>query len=53
MILTRNEVVDQLNEIIVVPATRTIRWLATEVLLSPNDGMPSACALSFEHVALG
>lgn len=52
MILTRNEVVDQLNEIIVVPATRTIRGLATEVLLSPDDGMPSACALNFDHVAL-
>jgi len=30
LILTRNEVMDQLNEIIVVPATRTIRGLTTE-----------------------
>jgi mRNA interferase MazF len=31
LILTRNEIIDRLNEIIVVPATRTIRGLTTEV----------------------
>ena len=44
LILTRNEVVDRLNEIIVVPVTRTIRGLTTEVELTPEDGMPVACA---------
>jgi hypothetical protein len=34
-----------LNEIIVVPATRTIRGIDTEVVLTPEDGMPAACAL--------
>jgi mRNA interferase MazF len=52
LILTRNGVIDQLNEIIVAPATRTIRGLATEVVLSPEDGMPVLCALNFDHVAL-
>jgi hypothetical protein len=33
LILTRNEVIDHLNEIIVAPITRTIRGLATEVVL--------------------
>jgi mRNA interferase MazF len=42
-----------LNEIVVAPATRTIRGIATEVLLSTDDGMPTACALNFDHVALG
>ena len=50
--LTRNEVIDLLNEIIVVPATRTIRGLTTEVILTPDDGMPAACALNFDHVSL-
>ena len=40
LILTRNEVIDSLNEIIVVPATRTIRGLTTEVELTLEDGMP-------------
>ena len=51
-VLTRNEVIDLLNEIIVVPATRTIRGLTTEVILTPDDGMPAACALNFDHVSL-
>ena len=52
LILTRSEVIDRLNEIIVVPATRTIRGLTTEVVLTTDDGMPTVCALNFDHVAL-
>ena len=52
LILTRSDVIDQLNEIIVAPATRTIRGLTTEVVLSPEDGMPVLCALNFDHVSL-
>jgi mRNA interferase MazF len=52
LILTRNDVIEQLNEIIVAPATRTIRGLMTEVVLTMADGMPTACALNFDHVAL-
>jgi len=40
LILTRNEVIDRLNEIIVVPVTRMIRGLSTEVVLTTDDGMP-------------
>ena len=52
LILTRDEVADRLNEIIVAPVTRTIRGLTTEVVLTPDDGMPTACALNFDHIAL-
>ena len=52
LILTRNEVMDRLNEIIVVPVTRTIRGLTTEVALSSDDSMPVVCALNFDHVSL-
>lgn len=52
LLLTRSDVIETLNEIIVAPATRTIRGLSTEVLLSTADGMPHACALNFDHVAL-
>lgn len=51
LILTRSHVIDRLNEIVVVPATRTIRGLPTEVVLTPEDGMPVACALNFDHVS--
>ena len=52
LILSRNEVTDHLNDIIVVPVTRTIRGLTTEMLLSSDDGMPVVCVLNFDHVSL-
>src|SRR3970282_1863163 len=52
LVLTRDAAIDTLNEIIAFPATRTIRGLSTEVLLSPNDGMPAGCALNFDHVGI-
>jgi mRNA interferase MazF len=45
-------VLDRLNEIVVPPVTRTIRRLSTEVLLSPDHGMPVLCALNFDHLSL-
>lgn len=46
LLLTRSTVIDTLNELIVVPATRTIRGLATEVVLSTDDGMPPRALLT-------
>lgn len=50
LVLGRDEVAGRLNEVIVVPITRTIRGLATEVILTPDDGMPVTCALNLDHV---
>jgi mRNA interferase MazF len=52
MILTRSDVIETLNELIVVPVTRTIRGLTTELILTHEDGMPVTCALNFDHVSL-
>ena len=52
LILTRDEVIDRLNETNVGPVTRTIRGISTEVVLTPEEGMPVVCALNFDHVAL-
>jgi mRNA interferase MazF len=52
LILTREEVLKHLNEVIVVPVTRTVRGLATEVVLTPEDGMPVVSALNLDHVSL-
>jgi mRNA interferase MazF len=52
LVLTREEVIDRLNEIIVAPVTRTIRGLRTEVVLTEEDGMPAACAVNFDHISL-
>jgi mRNA interferase MazF len=50
--LTRDAIIDQLGEILAAPITRTIRGLAVEVLLTPEDGMPLACAANFDHVSI-
>jgi len=52
LILTRSDIIERLNEIIVVPVTRTIRGLTTEVILTLDDGMPTTCALNFDHISL-
>ena len=52
LILARDAVADVLNEIVVVPVTRTIRGLSTEVVLTEEDGMPVTCALNFDHISL-
>jgi mRNA interferase MazF len=51
LILSRDSVLPRLNEVIVV-ATRTIRGIDTEVVLTQEDGMPTACALNFDHISL-
>jgi mRNA interferase MazF len=52
LILTRNEVIPVLNQVLAVPATRTIRGIPTEVGLGPDDGMPEECVLSLDNVTL-
>jgi len=52
LVITRNEAIDKLYEILVVPATRTVRGIATEVAIDREDGMPNACALSLDNTFL-
>jgi mRNA interferase MazF len=52
LLFTRDEVIDTLNELIVAPVTRTVRGLETELLLTPDDGMPVVCAVNLDHVGL-
>ena len=49
-ILTRQAAIAVLRTVLVAPATRTVRGIPTEVLLGPDDGMPEACALSFDNL---
>jgi len=50
LILTREAAIPVLRRVLVVPATRTIRGIPSEVLLSEEDGMPERCALSFDNL---
>jgi len=51
VILTRNAAIDNLHSIIIAPLTRTIRGIPTQVELSPEDGVQSACAISLDNMA--
>ncbi len=50
VVMTRDQAIGALNEVLVVLATTTIRDLTTEVRLGPEDGMPRECVLNPDHV---
>ena len=51
-VLTRTAAIPVLRSLLVVPATRTIRGIPTEVFLDEDDGMPTECALSLDNVTV-
>ena len=52
LILTRDGAIPVLNQLLAVPATRTVRGIPTEVVLGVADGMPGECALTLDNVTL-
>jgi mRNA interferase MazF len=50
VILTRDAVLEYLGEVTVAPLTRTIRGLASEVALSPADGVLSDCVINCQRL---
>lgn len=52
LVLTRETAVPILHSVIAVPATRTVRGIATEVPLKRDDGMPADCVLSLDNTTL-
>ena len=50
VVLTRQSALRYLNELTVAPTTSTIRDIPSEVLLTPEDGMPQPCAINLDHV---
>lgn len=50
VILTRNSIIEFLEEVTVAPITSIIRGIPSEVFLSVNDGMPKDCVINLDHV---
>lgn len=46
LVLTRNSIIEYLGEVTVAPITSTIRDIPSEVVLTPQDGMPRDCAVN-------
>jgi mRNA interferase MazF len=52
LILSRDEAIPVLHQVLAVPATRTVREIPTEVEIGPRDGMPSACCLTLDNLTV-
>jgi mRNA interferase MazF len=52
LVLTRDEAIPVLNQLVAVPATTVIRDIPTEVPLDEADGMPVPCVLSFDNITV-
>jgi mRNA interferase MazF len=52
LVLTRQAVIPVVNKVMGVPATKRIRGIPSEVLLSTDDGMPADCVLNFDNLTL-
>jgi mRNA interferase MazF len=50
VILTRNSILEYMNEVTVAPITSTVRDIPSEVFLSKQDGMHSDCAINCDHI---
>lgn len=50
LILTRDSVLEYLNEVTVAPITGTVRGIPSEVFLTTADGMLRDCAVNCDHL---
>lgn len=50
LIVTRNEAIPVLRSVVVAPVSRTVRDIPTEIALGSPDGLPVACAASFDNL---
>ena len=50
VILTRNSILEYMNEVTVAPITSTVRDIPSEVSLSKEDGMHNDCAINCDHI---
>lgn len=50
LLLTRDSAIPLLNALTVAPITTTVRGVPSEVLLTPDDGMPQTCAANFYNI---
>jgi len=50
LILTRNSAIGFLNALTVAPITTTVRDIPSEVLLTPENGLPANCAANMDNI---
>lgn len=50
LVLTRDPVADRIGSVVVATLTRTRRGLVSELLLTPDDGVPTQCVVNFDNI---
>ncbi len=50
LVLTRNPVAELIERVVVAGVTRTVRGLVSELELTPDDGVPTACVVNFDNI---
>ncbi len=50
LILTRSDAIGHLSNATVAPLTRTMRGIDSEVVLLPDVGVPTLCAISLDNI---
>jgi len=50
LVMTRSAAIPVLHSVLAAPVTRTLRNIPTELILGPDDGMPTECAANFDNL---
>jgi mRNA interferase MazF len=50
LVLTRDPVADRIGAVVVAALTRTRRGLVSELVLRPEDGVPTECVVNFDNM---
>ncbi len=50
LILTRDSILEYLEEVTIAPITSTVRDIPSEVSLSRHEGMKRDCAINLDHI---
>lgn len=50
LVLTRDPVADRIGAVVVAALTRVRRGLASELELTPADGVPTECVVNFDNI---
>ena len=50
LVLTRDPVAGRIDHVVVAALTRTTRGLVSELFLTPDDGVPTACVVNFDNL---
>jgi mRNA interferase MazF len=50
LVLTRDSIIDYLGDITIAPVTTRIRDIPSEVVLTPEDGLPQRCTVNCDHL---